>query len=115
MSSLDVATDYAERLVERERRATGKLNVAMDNVAAGAGLSRWTFWGLWHRRRKTTTDEVVCGLRGLLIRQIQAEIGHLEHEVSILIQTGARPDDRDILAAQTTLAKLRSSLGLDPS
>jgi hypothetical protein len=115
MSSLDVATDYADRLVERERRATGKLDVAMDNVAAGAGLSRWTVWGLWHRRRKTTTDEVVGGLRGLLIRQIQAEIGHLEHEVSILIQTGARPDDRDILAAQTTLAKLRSSLGLDPS
>lgn len=112
MSSLDVATDYADRLLDRERRVSGKVDVAMDNIATKAGLSRWTIWGLWHRRRKSASDDTVGRLRGLLIRQIEAEIGHLEHEVAILRQTGARPDDRDILAAQTTLAKLRSTLGL---
>ena len=56
MSSLDVASDYTAKLVERERRVTGKLSSAMENTASRAGISKWAVWGLWYHRRKTTTD-----------------------------------------------------------
>ena len=114
MSSLDVASSYAEELVRRERRVTGKLDTAMQNVGHKAGVSKWAIWGLWHGRRKTTTEEVVGRLRGALIRQLEGEIRHLEHELTILRATGVRPDSDEILAVASSLAKARQTLGLAP-
>jgi hypothetical protein len=115
MSSLDVASGYAEELVRRERRVTGKLDTAMHNVGIQAGVSKWTVWGLFHRRRKTTSDGVVGKLRGALIRQLEAEVRHLEHELTILKATGGHHSDHEILAVVASLAKARQTLGLDPS
>lgn len=114
MSSIDVASSYAEELVRRERRATGKLDTAFESVGHKAGVSKWTVWGLFHGRRKTTTEEVVGRLRGALIRQLEGEIRHLEHELAILRATGVRPDSDEILAVASSLAKARQTLGLAP-
>lgn len=115
MSSIDVAQGYVGALVQRERKYTGKLDTAIENVGTQAGVSKWTVWGLWHGRRKTTTGEVVGKLRGALIRRLEGEIRHLEHELTILRATGIRPDDDEILAVAASLAKARQTLGLPTS
>lgn len=112
MSSIDVAEDYARTLVKRERAAAGSNENAIRSVGEKTGLGYWAIWGLWHRRRKSG-EGVVERLRGAVIRQLEAEVRHLEHELQVLRATGADPRDDEIAAVVASLAKVRQTLGLE--
>lgn len=112
MSSTDVAEHYARTLVKRERASAGSNENAIRPVGEKTGLGYWTIWSLWHRRRKSG-EGVVNRLRGAMIRQLEAEVRHLEHELQILRATGVDPRDDEIAAVVADLAKARQTLGLD--
>jgi len=112
MSSTDVAEHYARTLVKRERASAGSNENAIRSVGEKTGLGYWTIWSLWHRRRKSG-EGVVNRLRGAMIRQLEAEVRHLEHELQILRATGVDPRDDEIAAVVADLAKARQTLGLD--
>ena len=115
MSSTDLASDYARRLVKRERAKTAGVESAMHNVSAEAGVGFWTLWGLWHRRRKRADGETIGKLRAALVRRLESEVRHLEHELQILRTIGVDPRD-DTLAeaeAEADLARAKAALGLD--
>jgi len=112
MSAIDIAENYARALVKRERTTAGTNENAIRAVGEKTGLGYWAICGLWHRRRKAG-EGVVDRLRGAMIRQLEAEVRHLEHELSILRQTGADPRDGEIAAVVASLAKVRQTLGID--
>lgn len=112
MSSADLASDYAERLVKRERVSAGGTERAMRNVGSEAGVGYWAIWALWHRRRKSVDGDTVGKLRAALIRRLEAEVRHLEHELQIVRATGVDPRDDQISEIEADLAKARKALGL---
>lgn len=112
MSSLDVAENYARSLVLRERHDAGNLENAMHSVGHKTGAGYWSIWGLFHRRRKTADVELVGKLRAAVIRQLEAEVRHLEHELQILRSTGLDARDDEIASVVADLAKVRQTLGL---
>jgi hypothetical protein len=112
MTSVDLASDYAERLVKRERVSAGGVDRAIHRVGAEAGVGYRTVWGLWHRRRKTADQETTGRLRAALIRRLEAEVRHLEHELQMVRACGVDPRDCQISEIEADLAKARKALGL---
>ena len=112
MTSIDVAEDHARTLVKRERADAGSNENAIRAVGEKTGLGYWTIWSLWHRRRKSG-EGVVDRLRGAVIRQLEAEVRHLEHELQVLRATGADPRDGEIASVVASLAKVRQTLGME--
>lgn len=115
MSAVDLAADYAERLVKRERIAAGGLDRAMHNVSVETGIGYWSIWSLWHGRRKRADVETTGKLRAALLRRLAAEVRHLEHELQMVRASGVDPRDDQISEIEADLAKARSALGLTPS
>jgi hypothetical protein len=115
MSSLDVAQDYARTLVRREVAATGGIDNALRRVGERAGVGYWTLWALFHRRRKAVDADTLGRLRGAMIRQLETEVRHLEHELQILRSAGTDPRDTEIAAVAADLAKARQALGIGAS
>ena len=113
MSATELATKYARILVDRERRATGSVEAALQKTGDKAGLSRWAIWSLWYRRRKTVHEDEVGKLRGALIRGLEHEMRALEHELQILRASGADPRDNQITAVEASLHTARETLGLN--
>ena len=112
MTSLDVAQDYARSLVRREANTSGGIENALRRVGERSGVGYWSMWALFHKRRKTVDADTLGRLRGAMIRQLETEVRHLEHELQILRSAGSDPRDSEIAAVAADLAKARQALGI---
>lgn len=83
MTSIDLATDYARRLVAAEARGPGDLEPAMRRLEARTGIGFWTIWGLWHRKRKEVGHDLFSRLRHAYLSICERQLSSLKHEVAL--------------------------------
>lgn len=110
---VDEARKWSRRLEDRERTRAGlKLKDAREAVARRIAVPPGTMQNLRKNRLKTIAVHLYDRLRAGVIRELEAEMLHLEHELSILRQTGADPRHGEIDEVVASLAKVRAALGL---
>ena len=57
--------------------------------------------------------ETIGKLRAALVRRLESEVRHLEHELQILRTIGVDPRDDTLAEAEADLARAKAALGLD--
>ena len=109
------AHDWAKALEDRARHGGAPtLTDARGEVARHTGVAPGTLENLRKHRLKTIPAHVYESLRGGVIRALEAELSHLEHELSILRQTGAHPGSDATASVLADIQAVRSALGLGP-
>lgn len=85
MSSVEIAADYANRMIEREAHRTGGTEEAMRRVEATTGIGYWTLWSLRYRRRdlKTIAADQFTRIRNAYLATCQRQLAALQHEIEI--------------------------------
>lgn len=82
MSSVDLAQDYARKLIGKEAGG-GDIEEATRRVEAKTGIGYWTLWGLWHKRRKSVDGDLLVRLRGAYLTFCERQLKSLEHELTV--------------------------------
>jgi hypothetical protein len=109
MTTVDLATDYARKIVSAEARGPGDYEDAMFRLEAKTGIGRWTLWGLWHRRRKTVSLELFNQLRGAYMQNCERQLSSLQHELAIESAKGCGDDLSDLAAeVEALVAKIQA-------
>ena len=109
---LDHAQQWERMLVADEaKRAHCPEKEAREIIARRAGLSPGTLENLRNGRLKTIAADAYSRIRGLVVRELEAEILRLEHELAIARKTALRPDDDEIFKAAAQLAAARELIG----
>jgi hypothetical protein len=115
VSAVDQAREWAMTLEDREARRTGApLSVVRNTVARKAGVPPSKLVSLRKNRLKDIGVSVFEGLRAAVIRELEAELRHAEHEIQVCRQIGADPSDGEMQSALGRAAKVREALGLEP-
>ena len=85
MSSVEIAADYASRMVERESRGPGDTEQAMRRIEAKTGVGYWTLWALRYRRRdlKTIAADQFQRIRTAYLATCERQLSALQHEMAI--------------------------------
>lgn len=85
MSSVEVAADYANRMIEREARGPGDTEEAMRRIEARTGVGYWTLWGLRYRRRdlKTIAADQFNRIRAAYLSTCERQLHALQHELAL--------------------------------
>lgn len=110
---VEQAEGWARTLEDREAQRSGvKLADAREAVARRVVVPSGTLENLRKGRLKAIGVHIYDRLRAGLIRELEAEVRHLEHELQILRTTGADPRDNEIAAVVASLAKAREALGI---
>jgi hypothetical protein len=107
------AQSWARTLEDREAARAGvRLHDAREAVARRVIVPTGTLENLRKGRLKAIAVHVYDRLRSGLIRELEAEVRHLEHELQILRATGADPRENEIAAVVASLQHARQALGL---
>lgn len=103
---------WAERLEkqEAERRGMSRRDVR-PFLASKIGLLPGTLENIINRRIKEPRQRIVDGVRNAFIREMEDEIRCLHHEIFMAVQSGARPDDDEIIAAKTHIETAKRLIG----
>lgn len=110
MSTVDLAADYATRLVANETHALGgDTDEAMRRVEARYGVGYWTLWSLRYKRPKSVSADVLSRLRGAYLAACERQLANLQHEIAVeRARTGNDTDAALLDEAEAMVAKLRS-------
>lgn len=108
----DRAADWARRLEDRRASRTGCLKAARIALARETGVPAGTFENFRRNRIKQVATWISERLRAAVIRELEAEVRALEHELQILRQTGADPREGEIDAVVAHLEAARLALAL---
>lgn len=110
VSSVDVAADYARRLIDSEASGSGDVEGAMRRLEARTGIGYWAFWGLRYGRRKTVTADLYDRLRKAYLDTCERQIARLRHDLAIE-QARSADDTFDDLGreAEVLVEKLRQA------
>jgi hypothetical protein len=111
MSSVEIAADYANRMIEREARGPGDTEDAMRRLEAKTGVGYWTLWGLRYRRRdlKTIAADQFQRIRNAYLATCERQLQALQHELAIE-QARSGNDFQDLVAeAESLVAKLKAA------
>lgn len=104
--------ELAGRIVAREAAYSGaKKPDAMRVVAQHMGLSASTLANLFAGKIKDTRGRIELAVRAYFLRQLEAEIARLTHELEVVRLGALRPDDDAIFAAEAALATARRLIG----
>lgn len=98
-------------LVDREARRSKCRIVARKNVARAVGVSPGTIENLQRGRLKTIAGWLRDALRARVIRELEAEVVRLQHEISVLHQTGSDPRSNEATAVRADLSAVLEALG----
>ena len=110
---VEQARGWAKTLEDRARHdGAPSLTDARIAVSRRTGVSPGTLENLRKNRLKAIAAHVYDSLRGGVIRALEAELRHLEHELTILRQTGVDPRSNATAAVTSDIQKVRSALGL---
>lgn len=111
---VETARGWERRLVDGEARRAGvDQDTARAIVARRTEVPKGTLLSLRKNRLKGIAVHWFERLRHGVIRELEAELRHLEHELSILRQTGVDPRSDATAAVVADIAKVREALGLD--
>jgi hypothetical protein len=85
MSSVELAADYANRMIEREAHRVGGTEEAMRRVEATTGIGYWTLWSLRYRRRdlKTIAADQFTHIRNAYLATCRRQLAALQHEIEV--------------------------------
>lgn len=110
VSTVDLAADYATRLVANETHALGgDTDEAMRRIEARYGVGYWTLWSLRYKRPKAVSAEVFTRLRGAYLTACERQIASLQHEMAVERARCGHDVDQDLVAeAEALVAKLRA-------
>jgi len=109
-----LARNWADILEEREARRSGvSLDDARSAVARKTGVPEGKLYSLRRNRLKDIARHILLRLGEGVMRELQAELRHVEHDLQILRQIGADPSGGEVLSLLASRAKIREALGLD--
>jgi len=101
----------ARRLVEIEQLRTGlTADEARERVAGREGVSPGTFENIVRKRIKGVEGWLRDKLQAALIRELQAELARLEHELAVARLSAQRPDDDEISSVMALVERAKELL-----
>ena len=110
-----IARDWAEILEEREARRAGVSRAeARPIVARKTGVPEGKLYSLRRNRLKDFPRYLLQRLGQSVIRELEAELRQVEHDLQTLTQIGAHPDSGETLSLLSSRRKIREALGLSP-
>ena len=111
-----LARDWADILETKEARRTGlSLDEARPIVARKTGVPEGKLYSLRRNRLKDIGRHILLRLGEGVIRELQVELRHIEHDLQTLRQIGADPSSGEMFSLLASRAKVREALGLDPA
>ena len=105
------ARDLAIILVNQEAKRCGDRIRARERVARSLGTSPGTIENLQRSRLKRIAGWLRDALRARVIRELEAEVVKLQHEIHTLKQTGRDPRSDEMVAARADLTAVLAVLG----
>lgn len=110
---VDAAQGWARELEDREARRTGMTVAEARKVVANrTTVAPGTLENLRKGRLKAVAAHVFERLRTGVIAELEAEVMRLEHELTVLRQTGSHPGSDEMAEVEAGLAKAREALGI---
>lgn len=109
-ATVDQARDLAVQLERRERARAGNLDVARTVLARRLGISPSTWRNLALGRLKRLDAWVRDRLQALVVRELEAEIARLTHDLEIARQGGDHLASQHVCEIETHLAAARAIL-----
>ncbi len=109
-ATIEEARVQARTLEQRERSRAGNLKTARAALARRAGVSPATWRNLAQGRLKRLDAWLRDRLCALIIRELEAEIARLEHELATARSRGDHLGSQHVCEVQTHLAKARAIL-----
>lgn len=100
---------------ERKRSGLGSIDEARPIVSRKTGVPKGTLLSLRKKRLKGIATHWYEKLRQGVIRELEAELRHVEHEIQIARQSGVDPRSSHLQSALSSEAKIRDALGLTPN
>ncbi len=107
------ARHLANILVNQEARRVGDRCRARANVARSLGTAPGTIENLQRNRLKRVSGWLRDALRARVIRELEAEVVKLQHEIAVLHQTGSDPRGDEMAATRADLSAVLAVLGRD--
>lgn len=114
MSTACVTRDVATALVGRVEKRMRSRMLAYQFVASQIGRSSSWLRGLIGNGVGRVDSEIGGTLDALLVREIEADVVRLEHEMAMARQRGDHPASQQIGAIETHLARVRALLDWKP-
>lgn len=113
VSDVSLARDWAEILEDRTARRSGvSIKQARPIVARKIGVPEGKLYSLRRNRLKDIARHILVQLGEGVIRELEAELHRVEHDLQTLKQIGARPDSGETLSLLASRQKIREALGL---
>jgi hypothetical protein len=108
------AKNLVTTLISYEARRTGNRVEARTTLARAIGVSPGTIENLMRARLKSVAGWLRDALRARVVRELEAELVRIQHEIAVLVQTGADPRDNALAAARADLSAILTALGQKP-
>lgn len=105
------ARQVANMLVNRENLRTKDRVIARRNVARAIGVPPGTIENLQRGRLKRIAGWLRDALRARVIRELEAELVRLQHEIAVLKQTGVDPRSDEATAVRADMSAVLEALG----
>ena len=114
---LENARGWARTLEDREieRSQLDSAEEARPIVSRHTGVPVGTLRSLRKKRLKSIPVHLYEWLRVAIIRELEAELRHVEHELKVARQIGLDPRSDAHSALVADIASVRAALGLDPA
>lgn len=113
-NSIELARGWARTLEDKEaKRAGAPLEVIRPVVARRHGVPESKLVSLRKNRLKDIGVALFESLRSGVIRELEAEMRHAEHQIQILRQTGADPRGGEMQSALGRIQTIREALGIE--
>jgi hypothetical protein len=110
-TAVALARNAAQALVDTEERRTRSRMLAYSSVAGRIGRSATWMRSLLAGGVSRVDGEIKRRLDALLIREIEAEIARLTHELEMARRRGDHPASLHVGEIETHLAKVRALIG----
>ena len=111
---LDRARVWTRALEDGEASRSGtKVSEARLVIARQTSIAPGTLENIRKGRLKTIAVDVYDRLRASVIRKLESELQHVQHELQVARQTGVDPRSEHFQSAQASEARIRAALGLD--
>ena len=115
-SDVAIAEDWVEILETVEARRLGVTRAeARPKVARSIGVPEGKLYSLARRRLKDISNRMLRRIGDGLVRELQAELARVEHDLQIRTQIGDRPDSGEALSLASRREKIREALGIAAS
>lgn len=113
MAEAAEARNLTRILIDQETRRSGSRVHAQKQVARSIGVSPGTIENLMRSRLKRVSGWLRDALRARVIRELEAEVVRLQHELAVLLQTGEDPRSDEMAAVRADLSAILAALGKD--